>query len=119
VAIGIGCVGLLGLIMFVSAQRTKEVGIRKILGATLANIVTLLSKEFIALVGVAGLIAWPIAWYAMDHWLQGFVNRISLLANSWIFIFAAVLSILFALLTVSFQSIKAALANPTDSLRSE
>src|SRR5260221_11110154 len=119
VAISIGCVGLLGLILFVSVQRTKEVGIRKILGATIANIVTLLSMEFIVLVGVAGLIAWPIAWYAMHHWLQGFANRISLVANSWIFIFAAVLSILFALLTVSFQSIKAALANPADSLRSE
>src|SRR5882762_2055616 len=119
VAIGIGCVGLFGLIMFVSAQRTKEVGIRKILGATIANIVMLLSKEFIALVGMAGLIAWPIAWYAMNHWLEGFANRISLVANFWVFIFAAFLTVVFALLTISFQSIKAALANPTDSLRSE
>ncbi len=119
VAIGIGCIGLLGLIMFVSAQRTKEVGIRKILGASIANIATLLSKDFITLVLVAGLIACPIGYYFMDKWLQGFVNHITLVDNAWIFAFSAVLSILFAALTVGIQSVKAALANPTDSLRNE
>lgn len=119
IAIGVGCIGLLGLIMFVSAQRTKEVGIRKILGATIANIVKLLSRDFIKMVLVAGLIAWPIAYYAMDKWLQGFANRISLKENSWIFIASAMIAVLFALVTVGYQSVKAALANPTDSLRSE
>ena len=119
VAISIGCIGLLGLIMFVSAQRTKEVGIRKVLGASITNIATLLSKDFIILVLVAGLIASPIGYYFMDKWLQGFVNRISLADNAWVFVFSAMLALLFAAVTVGVQSLKAALANPTDSLRNE
>lgn len=119
VAIGIGCIGLLGLIMFATVQRTKEVGIRKVLGATITSIATLLSKDFIILVVLAGIIAWPIAYYAMERWLEGFANKINLLQNSWMFVLAAALAIGFAVLTVGFQSVKAALRNPTESLRSE
>jgi ABC-type antimicrobial peptide transport system permease subunit len=119
VAIGIGCIGLLGLIMFVSAQRTKEVGIRKILGASLGNIAMLLSRDFIILVFIAGLIACPIGYYFMDKWLENFVNHIPLADNLGVFVASTVLALLLAAVTVGTQSIKAALANPTDSLRAD
>jgi ABC-type antimicrobial peptide transport system permease subunit len=119
VAVGIASIGLFGLITFVTFQRSKEVGIRKILGATVTSIATLLSKDFIVLVVIAGLLAWPIAYYAMDKWLQGFANHITLTEASWAFVVAAALSVLFALITTGLQSIKAGLANPIESLKNE
>jgi putative ABC transport system permease protein len=119
VAIAVGCIGLWGLIMFVSTQRTKEVGIRKILGASLANIAMLLSKDFVMIVLIAGIIACPIGYYFMNKWLQGFQNHIILTENVWIFALAAVLSLFFAATTVGIQSVKAGMANPADSLRDE
>jgi len=108
---------LLGLASYSTIQRTKEIGIRKVLGASVSNITTLLSKDFIKLVLIALLIASPIAWFGMHKWLEGFAYRISI--SWWIFILAGTLAILIALLTVSFQAIKAAVANPVKSLRSE
>jgi putative ABC transport system permease protein len=116
-AIIISCLGLLGLASYSTMQRTREIGIRKVLGATVGNIVNLLSRDFLKLVAVAILIASPIAWYAMHSWLRDFAYRIQI---GWeIFLLAAVMAVLIALLTVSFQAIKAALANPVSSLRSE
>lgn len=111
------CLGLFGVATFAAQQRTKEIGIRKVLGASVSSIVTLLSKDFLKLVGIAILIAAPIAWYAMNRWLQGFAYKIDI--AWWVFALAGGLAIGIALLTVSFQSIKAALMNPVKSLRSE
>ncbi len=116
-AIFISCLGLLGLASYSTIQRTKEIGIRKVLGASVSGITSLLSKDFIKLVLIALLIASPIAWFGMHTWLQGFAYRINI--GWWVFILAGILAILIALLTVSFQAIKAALANPVKSLRSE
>lgn len=113
----ISCLGLFGLAAYVAERRTKEVGIRKVLGASVSNIVTLLSKEFIKLVLLANLIAWPLAWYAMNQWLEGFAYRIPM--SWWIFAAAGIIALFIALLTVSFQAIKAAVANPVKSLRTE
>ena len=113
----ISCLGLFGLAMFTAQQRTKEIGVRKVLGASVASVVGLLSKDFLKLVLVALVIATPIAWYAMSRWLQDFAYRIDL--SWWVFVLAGLLAIGIALLTVSFQSIKAALMNPVKSLRSE
>jgi putative ABC transport system permease protein len=115
--ISIACLGLFGLATFTAEQRTKEIGIRKVLGAGIADIVALLSKDFIKLVLLAFLIASPLAWYLMHQWLQDFAYRIDI--SPWIFLLASVIALLIALLTVSYQSIKAALANPVKSLRSE
>ena len=116
-AILLACLGLFALAAYTTAQRTKEIGIRKVLGATLLNITGLLSADFLRLVVIATLIAFPLAWWAMHNWLEGFAYRITI---SWmIFAGAAVLSIGIALGTVSFQAIRAALANPVKSLRSE
>jgi putative ABC transport system permease protein len=115
-AIFIGCLGLFGLASFTALQRTKEIGVRKVLGASVSGIVGLLSKEFLKLVLIANLIAWPVAWYAMSKWLEGFAYKINI--SPFTFILAAILAMLIALLTVSYQSIKAALANPVKSLRS-
>jgi putative ABC transport system permease protein len=116
-AIFIACLGLFGLAAFVADRKTKEIGIRKILGASVTKIVNNLNKSFIKWVLVANLIAWPAAWYFMNKWLQNFAYRIEL---SWLmFVLAAVLAFLIALLTVSFQSVKAALKNPADALRYE
>ena len=98
-------------------QRTKEIGIRKILGASVNQIVTLLSKEFIKLVLVSFLISIPIAWWAMDKWLQDFAYRIEI--SWWIFAIAAGFSLLITLLTISYQAIRAAIENPVKSLRTE
>ncbi|MGZ5133824.1 MAG: ABC transporter permease [Flavitalea sp.] len=117
VAIVIACLGLFGLASFTAEQRTKEIGIRKVLGASIKGLVSLLSKEFLKLVAIAILIATPIAWYFMNHWLEDFVYRISL--SWWIFAVAGSVALLIALLTVSFQAIKAAIANPVKSLRTE
>jgi putative ABC transport system permease protein len=116
-AIFIACLGLLGLVAFTAQQRTKEIGLRKVLGATVTNIVTLLSKDFLKLVTAGFLIAVPIAWYTMSQWLENFAYRIQIGAG--IFVISGVVALLIALLTVSWQSVKAALANPVNSLRNE
>ncbi|WP_299287228.1 ABC transporter permease [uncultured Mucilaginibacter sp.] len=117
VAILISCLGLLGLISLMTVQRTKEIGIRKVLGATVSNIVALISKDFIKLIALAVLISTPFAWWAMHNWLESFAYRINI--SWWIFALTGILAIVIALLTISFQSVKAALANPVKSLRSE
>jgi putative ABC transport system permease protein len=116
-AIGIACLGLFGLVAFTAEQRTKEIGIRKVLGASVTGIVALLSKDFIKLVVIAFVIATPPAWYAMHKWLQNFAYQIDL--EWWLVGLAGGLTLLVAFATVSYQSLKAALANPVDSLRSE
>ena len=113
----ISCLGLFGLAMFTAQQRTKEIGVRKVLGASVGSVVALLSKDFLKLVLVAIVIASPLAWYAMSRWLQDFAYKIDI--EWWVFVLAAFLAIAIALITVSFQSIKAALMNPVKSLRSE
>jgi putative ABC transport system permease protein len=113
----IACLGLFGLAAFMAEQRTKEIGIRKVLGASVSNIVTLLSKDFLRLVLLANIIAWPLAYYAMNRWLQDFAYRIEI---GWsVFALSGTAALLIALLTVSYQAIKAAIANPVDSLRTE
>ncbi|MEJ7678098.1 MAG: FtsX-like permease family protein [Segetibacter sp.] len=116
-AIFISCLGLLGLVMFTSEQRTKEFGIRKVLGASPATLFNLLSKEFLFLVLIAMIIASPIAWISMNKWLQNYTYRVDI--SWWMFVVAGAIAILIALITVSFQAIKAALANPVKSLRTE
>ena len=116
-AIGIACLGLFGLVTFTVESRTKEIGVRKILGASVSSIVSLLSKDFLILVIVAFLIASPVAWYAMNHWLSDFPYRISL--GWWMFAVAGISAVAVALATISFQAIKAAVANPVKSLRTE
>jgi putative ABC transport system permease protein len=116
-AIAIACLGLFGLATFIAEQRTKEIGIRKVLGATVTGIVQLLSKDFVILVFIAFIIAAPVGWYFMHRWLQDFVYRINI--SWWIFLLAAGLAIFIALATVSFQAIKTALMNPVKSLRTE
>jgi putative ABC transport system permease protein len=116
-AIFIACLGLFGLASFTTEQRTKEIGIRKVLGASVKEIVILFSKEFIKWVIVSNIIAWPVAYFAMNKWLQSFAYRTSI--SLWIFVFSATLALVITLITVSFQSIKAATANPLDSLRYE
>jgi ABC-type antimicrobial peptide transport system permease subunit len=117
IAIFLSCLGLYGLASFMAAQRIKEVGIRKVLGATAANIVYLFSKEFVLLIAIAFAIATPIAWYYMNKWLENYAYRISI--NWWLFAAGGVASIMIALVTISFQAIKAAIANPVKSLRTE
>jgi putative ABC transport system permease protein len=117
IAIVISALGLLGLAAFAAEQKVKEIGIRKTLGASVHHIVRLLSTDFIKMVLIASVLAFPIAYWAMNKWLQTFAYRISL--SWWIFLASAGIALLIALITVSFQSIKAALVNPVDSLRSE
>ena len=116
-AIFIACLGLLGLSLFATIQRTKEIGVRKVLGASVSNIVMLLSKDFIKLVIVAFVIASPVAWYIMHNWLRDFAYRINI--SWWFFLVAGMLAVVIALGTISFQAIKAAVANPVKSLRTE
>jgi len=116
-AIAIACLGLLGLATFATQQRTKEIGIRKVLGASVLSLSRLLSNEFLKLVLLANLIAWPLAYYFMNHWLRAFAYRTSLGLD--LFLLSGALALGIALLTVSFQSIRAAQANPVDSLRNE
>ena len=113
----VACMGLLGLVMFTVESRTKEIGIRKVLGASITHVVTLLSRDYVKLVAIAFLAAVPIAYYAMQHWLNGFAYRIEL--EWWIFALAGTLALVIAVATVSYQSIKAALANPVEALRYE
>jgi len=116
-AIVVGCMGLFGLAAFSAEQRTKEFGIRKVLGANVLNIMGLLSKNFLVLVVIAAVIAFPVAWWAMNNWLDDFPYRVAI--SWWIFGIAIVAALLIALITVSFQSIKVATANPVKSLRTE
>jgi len=116
-AILISCLGLLGLVMFAAEQRVKEIGIRKVLGASLGQIVSLFAKDFLQLVLIAFLIAGPLAWYTMNSWLHDFAYRIAI--SWWIFALAGISALLIALLTVSHQALRAATANPVKSLRSE
>lgn len=113
----VACLGLFGLSMFVVERKTKEIGIRKVLGASVSNIVSLLSKDFIMLVLLSIIIASPIAWYLMDRWLESFAYRMDI--QWWSFLLAGILALVVTLVTVSFQAVKAATSNPVESLRSE
>ena len=116
-AIFISCLGLFGISAFIIVQRTKEIGIRKVLGASVPSIVRIMVREFVVLVGLATVIASPIAWYLMRRWLNDFASRIDM--NIWIFLLAGLSAVVIALITVSYHTIRAALANPIDSLKSE
>lgn len=116
-AVFIASLGLLGLATYAAEQRTKEIGIRKVLGASIGNIAGMLSKDFLKLVVIAAVITFPIAWWAMHKWLQDFAYRITI--NWWVYLVAGLIALLIALLTVSFQTVKAALSNPVQSLRAE
>jgi putative ABC transport system permease protein len=116
-AILIASLGLFGLASFSAAQRTKEIGIRKVLGATVADITLILSREFVMLVIVSNVFAWPIAYYVMNKWLQSFAYRVDF--SWWVFVLAGLIALAVALMTVSWQAIRAALANPVESLRYE
>ncbi|HEY6901221.1 MAG TPA: FtsX-like permease family protein, partial [Puia sp.] len=116
-AILIACLGLFGLVTYAAEQRTKEIGIRKVLGAPVRSIVVMLSGDFARLVAIAALIAFPVAGWAMNSWLQSFAYRVSL--EWWAFVAAGLITTFIALLTVSLQTIRAALANPVKSLKTE
>jgi putative ABC transport system permease protein len=116
-AIIISCLGLFGLAMFTAQQRIKEIGVRKVLGASVTGIITMLSKDFLKLVLLSILIAIPIAWWAMKEWLSDFAYKMDM--SWWIFVLAGIIALIIAFITVSFQAIKAAIANPVKSLRSE
>ena len=113
----VACLGLFGLSTFTAEQRVKEIGIRKVLGATESGIVALLTKDFLKLVAISFVIAVPFAWWMMSKWLQDFAYRIDI--SIWVFVMAAGVAILITLITVSFKAIKAAVANPVRSLRAE
>jgi putative ABC transport system permease protein len=116
-AVVIACIGLFALVAFMIKQRTREIGVRKVLGAGLQDVLLLLTKDFISLVLVANLIAWPVGWLLMNHWVEDFANRIHI---SWlVFVLAGLTALLIALITISFQAVRAALANPVKSLRTE
>lgn len=116
-AIIISCLGLFGLASYSAEKRIKEVGIRKVMGASVQNIVSLLSVDFLKLVLIANLVAWPAAWFLLNKWLQDFAYRVNI--SWWVFLLAGITAIVIALVTVSFQAIKAAIANPVKSLRTE
>ncbi len=113
----VACLGLFGLATYTAEQRTKEIGIRKVLGANVASVTKMLSTDFIKLVFIACLIAFPLSWWAMNKWLESFAYRIDI--SWWIFVIAGVTAIVIAIITVSFQAVKAAMANPVESLRTE
>jgi ABC-type antimicrobial peptide transport system permease subunit len=117
IAIFISCMGLFGLVTFTTEQRVREIGIRKVLGASVSNITFMLCKDFVGLVGISILVASPVAWYFMHKWLEGYPYRISI--SGWIFLFAGLSAIAIALLTVSFKAIRAAAMNPIKNLRTE
>ena len=117
IAIFIACLGLFGLSAFTITQRIKEIGVRKVLGASPGSIVKLISKDFLLLVVIAAVIAFPVAWYGMDHWLRDFAYRIQI--GWWVFLLAGIIAVLIAFATISFQAVKAAMSNPVKSLRSE
>jgi len=116
-AIILACLGLLGLASFITGQRTKEIGIRKVMGATVAGVVMMLSKQYTKWIVLGNLIAWPVAYFAMERWMRNFAYRAGI--SAWSFVGAAALVLVIALLTVSFRTVKAALANPADSLKYE
>ena len=116
-AIIISCLGLFGLAAYTAERRIKEIGVRKVLGASITSITTLLSKDFLLLVFISCLVAFPLAWWMMHNWLQNYKYRIEI--SWWVFVVAGITALLIALITISFQSIKAAIANPVKSLRSE
>ena len=116
-AIVIACLGLFGLVTYAAEQRTKEIGIRKVLGANVPVIVSMIVKDFLKLVIIASIIAFPVAWWGMNKWLQNFAYRVDM--GWWIFAIAALFAIVVTLATISYQAIKAAVANPVKSLRSE
>jgi len=116
-AIFIGCLGLFGLVTYAAEQRTKEIGVRKVLGATVGSVVVMLSTDFTKLVLIAAVIAFPVSWWTMNKWLQSFAYRIHI--SWWVFIVAGLAAIIIALVTVSFQAMKAALVSPVKSLRAE
>ena len=116
-AVFIACLGLFGLASFTAEKRTKEIGIRKVLGASVSGIVLLLTKEFTKWVILANLIAWPIAYFVMSRWLQNFAYHINIGIGT--FLLSAALALVIALITVSFQAVKTAASNPADSLRYE
>ena len=117
ITVFISCLGLLGLAIFSTERRTREIGIRKVLGATVSGIMVMLCKDIILLILIALLIASPLAWYFMHGWLQGFAYRTAL--SGWMFLAAGAAAIGIALLTVGFQAMRAAMANPIKSLRTE
>ena len=117
IAILISCLGLFGLATFSAERRTKEIGVRKVLGASVGNIVSLLSKDFLKLVLLAAIISTPLAWYIMNKWLQDFAYHIEI--SIWVLLVAWVIAILIAFVTVSFQAFRAASANPVTSLKYE
>jgi putative ABC transport system permease protein len=117
ITIFISCMGLFGLGMFTAERRTKEIGIRKVLGASVVNIAGMLSKDFVILVLIAIVIASPVAWYFMNQWLRDFAYRTNI--SWWVFVLAGIAAVFIALITVSYQAIKAAVANPVKSLRTE
>jgi putative ABC transport system permease protein len=117
IAMFISCLGLYGLSSFMAERRFKEIGVRKVMGASTNQIVGLMSSEFIKLIVVAFVIAAPLAWYAMDQWLSGFAYKVSI--SLMVFVYAGVAALVIALLTVSFESFRAASTNPVTSLRSE
>lgn len=117
IAIFISCLGLFGISAFIIVQRTKEIGIRKVLGASVTSIVSIMVKEFAVLIGLATIIASPVAWYVLHHWLDNFAYRIDM--NIWIFLLAGLSAVVLALATVSYHTIRAALADPVKSLKSE
>ena len=117
ITVFLACLGLFGLTALVSVNRTKEIGLRKVLGASVVSIIQLISKDLLKLVVLALVIASPVAWYCMHKWLQDYANRISI---GWsVFAATGLIAIFIALITVSFQAVKAAIANPVKSLRSE
>ena len=117
IAILLSCLGLLAMVILILTQKVKEIGIRKVLGASVSNIVLLVSKEFLWLILIAVIIAAPLAWWGMQRWLQDFAYRIQI--NWWVFALAALIAFAIALLTISIQAIRAARANPIKSLRTE
>jgi putative ABC transport system permease protein len=113
----ISCLGLFALAAYMAENRTKEIGVRKVLGASAMNITSLLSKDFLKLVVISFVIASPVAWFAMSSWLENYTYRINI--QWWVFVLAGAFAVFIALITVSFQAIKAAMANPVKSLRTE
>ena len=116
-AVFISCLGILGLASFSAESRAKEIGIRKVLGASVTGVVGLLSRDFLKLIVLANIFAWPAAYFVLNRWLITFPYRINM--GLWMFVLSAVMALIVTLLTVSYQSIKAALANPVDSFRYE
>ena len=113
----IACLGLFGLATYAAEQRIKEIGIRKVLGASVVSLVSMLSKEFLKLVAIAALLAMPVAWWMMNNWLSDFAYRTKI--YWWVFVIAGAIALLIALCTVSMKALKAAIANPVKSLRTE